>query len=310
MRTRIFSTNFFQPQQRVEPLDERISKTAEAIRDADYVLIGAGAGLSTAAGLRYDGDEFQKEFRPWIEKYGITDLYSSSFYPWHSEEERWAYWAKHIDFIRFRPGAMPLYRALLGLVSRKDYFVITTNVDAQFEKAGFAPNRIFAVQGDYGYLQSITGSPRKLYYNEDMVKRMVVHTKDCRIPSALVPHCPDNGELMAPNIRVDDTFVEDDNWHRQATAYSDYLEKAAKKKLVLLEFGVGFNTPSIIRLPFEQMAKEFGHATLVRFNKDECFTLLDGISRFIPISERLDVELINELSCKVNAQQEMTVVNG
>jgi hypothetical protein len=115
---------------------------------------------------------------------------------------------------------------------------------------------------------------------------------------------------MAPNIRVDDTFVEDDNWHRQATAYSDYLEKAAKKKLVLLEFGVGFNTPSIIRLPFEQMAKEFGHATLVRFNKDECFTLLDGISRFIPISERLDVELINELSCKVNAQQEMTVVNG
>ncbi|MGI6232801.1 MAG: SIR2 family NAD-dependent protein deacylase [Prevotella sp.] len=310
MKTRVFLKDLFQQQPKVEFYDERISKAADAIRQADYVLIGAGAGLSTAAGLRYDGEEFQEEFRPWIEKYGITDLYSSSFYPWRSEEERWAYWAKHINFIRFRPGATPLYRALFGLVNQKDYFVITTNVDAQFEKAGFDRHRIFAVQGDYGYLQSITGMPRKLYYNEDLVERMVAHTNDCRIPSVMVPHCPDNGELMTPNIRVDDTFVEDDNWHRQSAAYYDFLKKAENKRLVLLEFGVGFNTPSIIRLPFEQMAHDFGHTTLVRFNKDECFTLLNGFRSFIPVSERLDVELIESLSHKVNARQETTVVKG
>lgn len=276
----------------------RLEQIVTAVRQADCVLVGAGAGLSTAAGLRYAGDEFNKEFRPWIEKYAIKDLYSSSFYPWPTEEERWAYWAKHIDFIRFRPNAMPLYKALFDWLRQKDYFVITTNVDAQFEKAGFDPHRIFAVQGDYGYVQSVTGSPRKLYYDEEMVKEMVANTVDCRIPTAMVPHCPDNGELMTPHIRVDDKFVEDDNWHRQSAAYYDFLEKASESRTVLLEFGVGFNTPSIIRLPFEQMAREFPHATLVRFNKDECFTLWGGIRRFIPVPELLDVELIRKLSGK------------
>jgi NAD-dependent SIR2 family protein deacetylase len=295
-----------QSQEQMKPFDERMSLAAEAIRQADYVLIGAGAGLSTASGLRYDGEEFQREFRPWIEKYGITDLYSSSFYPWPSEEERWAYWAKHIFFIRFRPSGMPLYHALHRLASQKNYFVITTNVDAQFEKSGFDRDRIFATQGDYGYLQSVTGRPRKLYYDEEIVRNMLKNINDCRIPSSLVPRCPDNGELMTPNIRVDDKFVEDENWHRQSEACSDFVKKAADKKLVLLELGVGFNTPSIIRLPFEQMARTFSHATLVRFNKEECHATFNGIRNYIPIPEPLDVAFIEGLSDKVNSSHGLT----
>jgi NAD-dependent SIR2 family protein deacetylase len=306
MKSTAFIKNLFQAQPRVESFDERLSQAAKAIAETDCVLIGAGAGLSTAAGLRYDGEEFQREFRPWIEKYGITDLYTSSFYPWPSEEERWAYWAKHIYTIRFQSGAKPLYKDLLRLVSGKNYFVITTNVDGQFEKAGFDRKRIFATQGDYAYLQSVSGKPAKLYYDEQWVKEMVANTKDCRIPSSLVPHCPDNGELMTPNLRVDDTFVEDGHWHRQSAAYSDFVLQSMEKRTVLLEFGVGFNTPGIIRFPFEQMAQRFSHCTLIRFNKNECNVLLDGVRHFIPFAEELDEELINHLMDSVRQHQSVT----
>lgn len=275
---------------------ERLEQAAAAIRQADFILIGAGAGLSTAAGLRYDGESFEREFRPWIERYGITDLYSSSFYPWPSEEEKWAYWAKHICVARFQPEAQPLYKALLQLVEGKDYFVLTTNVDGQFEKAGFDTKRLFATQGDYAYLQTVSGHPRKLYYDEQIVKEMVQRTVNCRIPATLVPHCPDNGELMTPNLRVDGTFVEDEHWHQQAAAYTQFIRQAADKRVALLEFGVGFNTPSIIRFPFEQMARDFDQATLIRFNKDECTPLVEGIRHFIPLPETLDVKLISRLA--------------
>ena len=275
--------------------EERIALVAKAIGEAQCVLIGAGAGLSTAAGLRYDGEQFQQEFRPWIERYGITDLYSSSFYPWPTQEERWAYWARHIDFIRFRPGAMPLYKALLKLVEGKDYFVITTNVDGQFEKAGFDTGRIFATQGDYAYLQPESGYPEKLYYDEALVKEMVARTTQCRIPSQLVPHCPETGELLTPNLRVDENFVEDEHWHEQAAAYSRFLDKAQGMRLVLLEMGVGFNTPTIIRYPFEQMAMEWSNSLLVRFNRNECRTTFGCIRRFVPFTENLDVALIDRL---------------
>lgn len=284
---------------RVKPikadLSQRIAEARGLIANADYVLIGAGSGLSTAAGLSYDGDDFRREFRPWINKYGITDLYSSSFYPFKTEEERWAYWAKHIWFARYRAGVAPLYKELLHLVSSKDYFVITTNVDGQFLKSGFDADRLFYTQGDYCYFQDATGDDKHLYYNEEKVMQMLQNTdEDLRIPTEMVPYDPVNGHQMNVNLRCDDTFVEDDNWHRMYHRYVDFVKKAAGKKPVLLEFGVGFNTPVIIRYPFEQMAEESG-AALIRFNRDYPQLTFGNPKKFICFQEALDAKLLRQL---------------
>ena len=270
-------------------LSERIAHVGRLIADADYILIGAGAGLSAAAGLDYAGKEFEREFQPWIDRYGITDLYSSSFYPFKTEEERWAYWAKHIWFSRFRTGGTELYHNILQLIKGKEYFVITTNVDAQFEKSGFAKEKIFATQGDYAYLQARNGSTKTLVYNESWVKQALAATIDCRVPTELIPHHPLTGELMSPNLRCDDTFVEDERWHRQKEAYHEFVGKAWGHKLLLLEFGVGFNTPSIIRFPFEQMAASNSNISLVRFNRDYPQLMQENVFNFTCFTEELGV---------------------
>ena len=270
-------------------LSERIAHVGRLIADADYILIGAGAGLSAAAGLDYAGKEFEREFQPWIDRYGITDLYSSSFYPFKTEEERWAYWAKHIWFSRFRTGGTELYHNILQLIKGKEYFVITTNVDAQFEKSGFAKEKIFATQGDYAYLQARNGSTKTLVYNESWVKQALAATIDCKVPTELIPHHPLTGELMSPNLRCDDTFVEDERWHRQKEAYHEFVGKAWGHKLLLLEFGVGFNTPSIIRFPFEQMAASNSNISLVRFNRDYPQLMQENVFNFTCFTEELGV---------------------
>lgn len=269
-------------------LSERIEEVRHLIDEADYILIGAG--LSAAAGLDYSGKEFEKEFQPWIERYGFTDLYTSSFYPFKTEEERWAYWAMHIWFSRFKPQGTELYRTLLKVIEKKDYFVITTNVDAQFEKSGFDRKKIFATQGDYGYLQARSGSPKTLVYNEEWVKMALKSIDDCRIPTELIPHHPQTGELMSPNLRCDDSFVEDEQWDQQAAAYQSFVKKAWDKKLVLIELGVGFNTPSIIRFPFEEMAANNPNVSLIRFNRDYPQLSLQNINHYIPFTE--DVQTI------------------
>ena len=270
-------------------LSERIAHVGRLIADADYILIGAGAGLSAAAGLDYAGKEFEREFQPWIDQYGITDLYSSSFYPFKTEEERWAYWAKHIWFSRFRTGGTELYHNILQLIKGKEYFVITTNVDAQFEKTEFAKEKIFATQGDYAYLQVRSGSTKTLVYNESWVKQALAATIDCKVPTELIPHHPLTGELMSPNLRCDDTFVEDERWHRQKEAYHEFVGKAWGHKLLLLEFGVGFNTPSIIRFPFEQMAASNSNVSLVRFNRDYPQLMQENVFNFTCFTEELGV---------------------
>lgn len=270
-------------------LSERIAHVGRLIADADYILIGAGAGLSAATGLDYAGKEFEREFQPWIERYGITDLYSSSFYPFKTEEERWAYWAKHIWFSRFRTGGTELYHNILQLIKGKEYFVITTNVDAQFEKSEFAREKIFATQGDYAYLQARSGSTKTLVYNESWVKQALAATIDCKVPTELIPHHPLTGELMSPNLRCDDTFVEDERWHRQKEAYHEFVGKAWGHKLLLLEFGVGFNTPSIIRFPFEQMAASNSNVSLVRFNRDHPQLMQENVFNFTCFTEELGV---------------------
>ena len=273
---------------------ERIDLLRQAIKEADNIIIGAGSGLSTAAGIDYAGEDFRREFAPWIERYGITDLYTSSFYPFETEEERWAYWAKHIWFSRYRTGATELYKKLYSIFNSQfsifNLFVVTTNVDGQFELAGFPRERIFATQGDYCYFQPASGSPKTLIDNRDWVMKVLPMIEDCRIPTEMIPSMPD-GSPVAMNLRVDETFVEDFHWHQQAKRYTDFVQQASQGNLLLLEFGIGNNTPGIIRLSFEQMAQRFPHTTLVRFNRDDPNPYIQDLPRFTAFTEDVDTIL-------------------
>ena len=244
-----------------------MNSIGNCLAEADAVLIGAGSGLSTAAGLKYDGPDFERFFAPFIKRYGFTDLYTSSFYEFDTEEERWAYWAAHVMYSRLLPPALPLYTAIRAMVQEKPHFVITTNVDGQFRKAGFDANNLFEVQGDYAFIQRRSGSDGQVTDATELFRKMYAQTADCRVPTALVPVAPD-GEPMEMHLRVDENFVEDEAWHRQADAYYGFIRQYAGGNLLLLELGVGFNTPTIIRHPFEQMAQQLPHATLVRLNRD------------------------------------------
>ena len=272
---------------------ERLKKACEWLQKADFVLIGAGAGLSTAAGLKYDGPEFEKAFADMISRYAFTDLYTSSFYPFATEEERWAYWSRHVMYARFDPPALPLYQQLLELVREKDYFVITTNVDGQFRKAGFDAERLFEVQGDYGYIQGATGADGHTYYAEDLFRRMVAEQKDCAIPTALVPSLRQfnsdapKDEAMDIHVRKDIHFVEDEQWNHTQEQYESFLQRAidGQSPIALLELVVGFNTPSIIRFPFERLAARLPRTALIRVNKDYPQFQLSGIEHFVGFQE-------------------------
>ena len=255
----------------MEEYNKRISEVKKLINEADYILIGAGAGLSTAAGLEYSGESFEKNFKEFIEKYNFPDLYSASFYDFNTQEEKWAFFAKMISLNRFNKEPLKLYQELCSLVKEKDYFIITTNVDGQFEKAGFEKEKVFETQGDYAYLQCEIACHNKLYYNYDLVNEWLKNTEDCKIPSSLVPKCPVCGGNMEMNLRKDANFVQDENWYKQDKRYGEFLDKSQDKNLLLLEIGVGFNTPGIIRFPFEQMVYNNVNTHLVRINKDYAF---------------------------------------
>lgn len=249
-----------------ENFSDRIGKLRSLLDEVECVLIGGGSGLSSAAGLTYSGQRFTENFGDFIRRYGLTDMYSAGFYPFKTQEEKWAYWSRHVLCNRWLPPALPLYQRLFALVKDRDYFVITTNVDAQFDKAGFAKERIFAVQGDYGKLQCAKGCHDRLYDNESLMRRMAAEQKDCRIPSSLVPKCPVCGGEMEVNIRKDVYFVQDKAWYAAEERYADFCSKARCKRTVLLELGVGYNTPTLIRFPFERMVYENKDAFLVRMN--------------------------------------------
>ena len=251
-----------------EDYSKRIERAARAIYDSKKLVIGAGAGLSAAAGLEYNGRRFTENFNPFIEKYEMQDLYTSSFYPFNTQEEKWAYWARHISLNRYETQVTELYQELLELVSSKEYFVITTNVESQFEKAGFEKAKIFEVQGNYAWLQCGTACHDKLYYNEQIISGMLEQISDCRIPSYLVPKCPFCGGNMEVNLRKDKYFVQDNNWYNSESNYEKFIYLTKDKPTVFLELGVGYNTPGIIRFPFEIMVKANHHAVLIRINRD------------------------------------------
>lgn len=256
-----------------EPYEAQTQRAARWLKEADAVLIGAGAGLSTAAGLNYGGQRFTENFGEFIERYGqeaMPDMYAAGFYPFPTEEERWGYWSRHALVNRIEPEGLPLYRELHELVKAKEHFVLTTNVDHQFWKAGFDDNRIFATQGDYGLIQCKKGCHNKTYDATELFVRMDRERKDCKIPSGLVPRCPVCGGPMTMNLRCDQYFVEDENWEEAATRYEAFLTGMEGKQLVLLECGVGlFNTPVIIRFPFEHMMASHPDWSLIRLNLDE-----------------------------------------
>lgn len=251
---------------------KQMETAVKRIKEAKTVLIGAGAGASAAAGLTYSGKRFTDNFGEFIEKYGgryMTDMYTSGFYPFPTQEAKWGYWSKHSIINRFLPPALPLYQQLYELVKEKDYFVLTTNVDHQFQKAGFDRKRIFATQGDYGMIQCEKGCHPKTYDAEKMFRQMERERKDCLVPSYLVPKCPVCGGNMTMHLRCDEYFVEEKAWHEAAGRYCDFLERSGGQKRVLLELGVGFNTPAIIRFPFEKLVRNNLQSVLIRMNLKE-----------------------------------------
>ena len=240
-----------------------------ALQDCDAVVIGAGSGLSTAAGFTYTGERFEKYFSDFAAKYGIQDMYSGGFYPFPTMEEFWAYWSRYIYINRYMDAPKPVYNDLLKLVRDKDFFVITTNVDHCFQKAGFDKKRLFYTQGDYGLFQCSEPCCQETFDNEAVIREMVKRQKDMKIPSELLPVCPHCGKPLTMNLRSDSKFVEDEGWHRAAERYEDFLRTRAGGKILFLELGVGYNTPVIIKYPFWQKTAKNPEAIYVCVNQGQ-----------------------------------------
>ena len=247
----------------------QIERLKTAIAEADAVVIGAGAGLSTAAGFTYSGERFERYFSDFAAKYGIRDMYSGGFYPFPTSEEFWAYWSRYIFINRYQDAPKPVYDTLLRLIRGKDYFVITTNVDYCFQKAGFDKKRLFYTQGDYGLFQCSEPCRPETYDNEAVVREMVERQKDMRVPSELLPRCPHCGRPMTMNLRCDDRFAEDEGWHAAAERYEAFLRTRAGQKLLFWELGVGYNTPAIIKYPFWRMTAANPNAAYACVNLGE-----------------------------------------
>ena len=263
----------------------KLERLRTALRDADAVVVGAGAGLSTAAGFTYSGERFERYFSDFAEKYGFRDMYSGGFYPFPTKEEFWAYWSRYILINRYQDAPGPVYDALLALLADKDYFVITTNVDHCFQKAGFDKKRLFYTQGDYGLFQCSRPCCRETFDNETVIRQMVERQENMRVPTELIPRCPHCGSPMTMNLRCDDTFVQDEGWYAAAERYENFLRTRKGQKLLFWELGVGYNTPVIIKYSFWQMTAKNPQATYACVNLgqaaamrglEECAILIDG----------------------------------
>ncbi len=248
-----------------------IDRLKNEIETADAIVIGAGSGLSTAAGFTYSGERFEKYFSDFIEKYQFRDMYSGGFYPFESLEEHWAYWSRYIYINHYMDVDNGTYKGLFKLVKDKDYFVLTTNVDHQFQKAGFDKHRLFYTQGDYGLFQCSQPCCQETYDNEACIQDMLKTQKNMRIPTELIPHCPKCGKPMTMNLRADDTFVQDKGWYRAAERYEEFLRRHKNLHILFLELGVGYNTPAIIKYSFWQMTAKNSKAVYACVNFGEAF---------------------------------------
>ena len=284
------------------PYEEQVRKLKEKIQNAEAIVLGAGSGLSTAAGLSYSGERFQKYFFDFAKKYPIRDIYSGGFFPFESPEEFWAWWSRHIYFNRYIDAPSDVYGNLKKIVEGKDYFVLTTNVDHQFQRAGFAKERLFYTQGDYGLFQSSRPTLAKTYDNQEIVEKMLEAQGFVRddegifqlpedkklkmlIPTELIPICPDDGLPMTTNLRADENFVEDAGWKMAAKRYQDFLHSHKGKHVLYWELGVGMNTPVIIKFVFHRLTAENPHSTYVCINKGEAYAPQEIANRSIVIND-------------------------
>ena len=266
-----------------EDLSSKINRLKTEIDSADAVVIGAGAGLSTSAGFTYDGERFKKYFSDFEEKYGFHDMYSGGFYPYRTPEEYWAYWSRYIWINRYMDPPEPVYDDLLSIVKDKDYFVITTNVDHCFQKAGFDKERLFYTQGDYGLFQCSLPCHQQTYDNRSVIRQMIENQSNMRTPTELVPHCPRCGRPMTMNLRSDDKFVKDEGWHKAAQRYENFLRTRSGQRTLFFELGVGFNTPGIVKFSFWRMTAENPKAIYACINLGEAGAPREIASRSICI---------------------------
>ena len=255
--------------QSMKSCSEQLERLKTVLQDCDAVVIGAGAGLSTAAGFTYTGERFEQHFSDFSQKYGIQDMYSGGFYPFPTMEEFWAYWSRYIYINRYMNTPKPVYENLLKMVQDKDYFVITTNVDHCFQKAGFDKKQLFYTQGDYGLFQCSEPCCQETFDNETVIHEMFKRQKDMKIPTELLPFCPRCGKPLTMNLRSDDKFVEDEGWHRAAERYENFLHTREGGKILFLELGVGYNTPVIIKYPFWQMTAKNPNAIYACINQGQ-----------------------------------------
>jgi NAD-dependent SIR2 family protein deacetylase len=288
-----------------------IDKLRSALAEAETVIIGAGAGLSTSAGFIYTGERFDNYFQDFAAKYHFRDMYAGGFYPYDTDEEHWAYWSRYIWINRYMNAPKPVYEKLFELVKDNDYFVLTTNVDHCFQKAGFDKQRLFYTQGDYGLLQCSQPCHKQTYDNEAIIRKMMeaqgyVITEDgtpilpngvtakMTVPSELIPHCPKCGRPMIYNLRSDNTFVEDEGWHVAANRYSSFLHSHQNTNTLFLELAVGYNTPGIVKYPFWRLTHAWQHATYACLNYSEAYAPDEIIDKSICINDDIG-EILDKL---------------
>ena len=291
--------------------EDKLSDIKELTANADAIVIGAGAGLSTSAGFTYSGERFDKYFSDFKERYKFTDMYSGGFYPYQTLEEHWAFWSRYIYINRYMDAPKPVYDNLYELVKDKDYFVITTNVDHCFQKAGFDKHRLYYTQGDYGLFQCSEPCHKKTYDNEDIIRKMVMaqgyefkedgslylpegRNLKLTVPSELVPYCPECGKPMSMNLRADNTFVEDEGWHVAAKRYEQFLERHKNLNIVFIELGIGYNTPVIIKYPFWQMTDKWQHAHYICLNYGQAYAPDEIKDKSVCVNKDID-EVIRRL---------------
>lgn len=291
--------------------EDKLSDIKELTANADAIVIGAGAGLSTSAGFTYSGERFDKYFSDFKERYKFTDMYSGGFYPYETLEEHWAFWSRYIYINRYMDAPKPVYDNLYELVKDKDYFVITTNVDHCFQKVGFDKHRLYYTQGDYGLFQCSEPCHKKTYDNEDIIRKMVMaqgyefkedgslylpegRNLKLTVPSELVPYCPECGKPMSMNLRADNTFVEDEGWHVAAKRYEQFLERHKNLNIVFIELGIGYNTPVIIKYPFWQMTDKWQHAHYICLNYGQAYAPDEIKDKSVCVNKDID-EVIRRL---------------
>lgn len=269
-------------------LKYKLQRLKQALEQADYVIIGAGAGLSAAAGFTYSGPRFEHYFSDFIARYGLRDMHSGGFYPYATREEYWAYWSRYIYINRYLPAPQPVYARLHALVRDKDYFVLTTNVDHCFQRAGFAKSRLFYTQGDYGLLQCSSPCCRETYNNEELVRQMLAQQQNMCVPTELLPHCPHCGRPLVMNLRADSKFVQDEGWYKAFERYEDFLRRSRGQRVLYLELGVGFTTPEIIKFTFWQLTHANPNATYACINWGEALAPQKLAAQAICINEDIN----------------------